>query len=555
MSSPTGDEANGTLATFAECLDDYFRSCQRRVLPLVDRQPWTELAVNPAIRYERLFADLEEGAEFHRASAAFEGILSAEDKKGSIGTSGGPRYRRHLSSFLRSKGAYESLISGRDLKGVEMASAARAELQRPDTRTLHVAFLENFRCEASRVECGHFAIRRLTEEEIKKGFVGFDKLRWRSDPVAVVTALEDEYFVVMEKPAESLVHAWKDFPIALHDAFHRLRHVNLALNLLKDSSGPVMIRQTFAWNSSAFDGRVAESPAVGDDLYPSTWGGPSDEPPRIQQYELVEGDIEQLRDLWVRLEESLFRQVAVVPTFLHRAIDRFLRACQWRRTDWPFRHLLYVMSLEAIWCPESDEELVVGASNRKDLGRAATLASCCSKLVAERPDTAARLDRWLKDAYRARSRFAHAWTLESETFMARVGDQSWREQMAALLAELGIEERCLWEEPDYEIAVLHNLARRSILLGIGQFLRVAVTPKARRILGEIRRIDSQRPQGRRLPPKLDQRREDLLREHEDLQRASKRKLLQEIENSYGSESRRQTIRAELLAPLQLSRGI
>jgi hypothetical protein len=185
------------------------------------------------------------------------------------------RHDWHLRAFLWNVGVYDSLICSQPINGDQVEEMLIREMGRTDTVFTHAAFLEGLECQAE-IDAGGFNIRHLAHQEIHEVFAGRSGLDRCYTESAIQEALGAEWFAVVRGPARPFEDriVFEDDAIGLHDfTCTAFRDINLGLNLFKAAPGPVVIRQTFHWNSSLFHRRVREYPRQSNDLFPSSWGG------------------------------------------------------------------------------------------------------------------------------------------------------------------------------------------------------------------------------------------------------------------------------------------
>jgi len=524
-------------------IDRYIQLCRERLQPLLDRQPWSEVAVNPAPEFRAVFAETEASGEFLEAARAFDDLVGEELDESGPAFEGPSRCRHywHLRAFLWNIGVYDNLICSRPINGDQVVEMLRHERGRTDTVFTHAAFLEGFGCQAE-VDAGGFNIRHLTHQEIREVFVGRSGLDRRYTESAIQEALRPEWFAVVRGPARLFEDriVFEDDAIGLHDfSCSPFRDINLGLNLFKAAPGPVVIRQTFHWNSSLFHRRVREYPRQSNDLFPSSWGGP-DDPPPMRLHRLNAGDGQRLSVFWSEFEKTYTASARFLPSYIHRAIDRFLRACQAQRTDWEFRQLLYVMALEALFSGEDEEEvrpqIVARRNNRPtQLGAKLTVANCCANLLAPRHADIRAIHVWLLDTYSQRSRFAHGSTFEQKEFLAQPQFPGAHTEAESLCRLLKVDASSVVEGPDIEFAVLHNVTRMALLFSIGRAAKVLEGEECAEIRQKLFEHDgsTKPPQGERQPP------EDRM---EQIHLDAKRALVQELNDCFKDERRRNQLR-------------
>jgi hypothetical protein len=517
--------------------------------PILDRRPWTDIAVNPTPLFREAVNRLEDGPAFRGLveefnAWAFEQGLSPQ-RPAALDDSEPPPQWWKVSSFLRNCWLYDNLIAGVDV----CAGTVAAELQREAARTdvLHkdIAYLENLRCVEPVVVPGAFSIRHLTDDEVDHHFCGFSHLDRIETRQAMKQALEAEWFAVVEHPAKPLsMHLSIPGAIGLHDfRSSPLPDINLALNLFKPAAGPIVIRQTYHFQTTLFDRARAARPKYSDDLHPGSWGG-SPEPPRLCYYDLTTADARRLPKFWNTLQDVFFAHRKYFPKYLHRGINRFLRACGWNRADWEFRQLLYVMALEALYNPGDEDRPAVFNSS----GEAATLkirktiARCCANLVAGDRQTIMSLNQWLWDLYEQRSAIAHGKTFEQELFHSQPQDPDEHVEAGKLAGALGFDGRCVWDGPDIEFAVLHNVVRESIVMFIEHAAAVLSEPK----VAAARRAREELPTGSSPTTAERERRRELDVTIQDAHENSHRQFLQQAHDAFRrGESARLSLRASV----------
>lgn len=524
-------------------IDRYIDLCRQRLQPLLDRQPWSEIAVNPAPEFRAVFAETEASGEFLEAARAFDAFAGEESDDSGLVFEGPSRCRHywHLKTFLWNIGVYDNLICSRPINGEQVVEMLSHEMGRADTVFTHAAFLEGLECQAE-IDAGGFNIRHLTHQEIREVFAGRSGLDRRYTESAIQEALMAEWFGVVRGPARPFEDriVFEDDAIGLHDfTCTPFRDINLGLNLYKAAPGPVVIRQTFHWNSSLFHRRVREYPRQSNDLFPSSWGGP-DDPPPIRLYRLNADDGHRLPDFWHEFKRTYIENARFLPAYLHRAVDRFLRACQAQRTDWEFRQLLYVMALEALFSGEDEEKvrpLIADLRGQRQVGVMFTVANCCASLLAPQQGEIRGLNSWLCGIYTQRSRTAHGSRFEQEEFLAQPQCPGAHTEAESLCRLLRVDTSSVVEGPDIEFAVLHNVTRLALLFSIGRAAEVLKQEECTGIRQKLFEHD-----GSTKPPQAErQRLEDRM---EQIHLDAKRALVKELYDCFKAkdEKRRTQLR-------------
>jgi hypothetical protein len=505
-------------------IDRYIHLCRQRLQPLLDRQPWSEIAVNPAPEFRAVFAETEASGEFLEAARAFDAFVGEESDDSNLAFEGPSRCRHywHLRAFLWNAGVYDNLIRSQPVNGDQVVEMISREVGRTDIVFTHAALLEGFGCQAE-IDAGGFNIRHLTHQEIREVFAGRSGLDRRYTESAIQEDLRAEWFAVVRGPARPLeVRIVFDDTIGLHDfSCTPFRDINLGLNLFKAAPGPVIIRQAFHWNSSLFHRRVREYPRQSNDLFPSSWGGP-DDPLPMRLYRLDANDGRRLPLFWNEFKQTYIDNVQLLPSYIHRAVDRFLRACQEQRTDWEFRQLLYVMALEALFSGEDEEsvrpKIGVNPKTKKPilLGVKDTVAECCANLPPSKQNCSWELCSWLRRIYSQRSRVAHGSRFEQEEFLAQPQCPGAHTEAESLCRLLKVDTSSVVEGPDIEFALLHNVTRMALLFSIGRAAEVLKGKECAEICQKLIEYD-----GPTKPSQLErQRLEDRLEQiHLDAKRA------------------------------------
>jgi hypothetical protein len=480
------------MSAFAQALDTYLSLCRAKLLPSLDGQPWPETAVNPAPTFRAIFERAERTAEFQNAAKEFEGLASCGQEVGLVFRGFG---RWHLSAFLWNFRIYDELIRGQNVDANSIQKAMVEELSRTDVNFTHAAFLEGFACDGPAVETKDFAIRHLTDTELREAFIGRCRLDQYAEDEEVRQALAREWFIVVQEQTMPLQdRLFMRGGIGLHRPVLGIespfRKINLALNLFKTSPGPAIIRQTFHWNSSLFDRSVYHYPCHGEDLYPSSWSEP-DGPPVLRTYRLAPTGAEALPRFWDALQIQVLALAPFLPLYLHRAIDRFLRACGWNRPDWEFRQLLYVMALEALFSGERDEKVRPKFRDKqkkeKEVDVKSTVSICCASLVSPTQSAVGILRAWVFRTYEQRSRTAHGSTFEQQQFLAQPSCPDEHGEALAVCKSLGIETEDLREGPDIELAVLHNIVRLALLMFMARVARLLIAGEPAEIVRKLSR--------------------------------------------------------------------
>jgi hypothetical protein len=367
-------------------------------------------------------------------------------------------------------------------------------------------------------------------------FAGRSGLDRRYTESAIQEDLRAEWFAVVRGPARPLEDRIVfDDAIGLHDFIcSPFRDINLGLNLFKAAPGPVVIRQTFHWNSSLFHRRVREYPRQSNDLFPSSWGRP-DGPPPMRLYRLNTDDGQQLPVFWNDFKKTCIENAPLLPSYIHRAIDRFLRACRAQRTDWEFRQLLYVMALEALFSGEDEEKVRPQIGRRNDkpkyLSVKDTVAECCANLPAPRQNCNWELCSWLRNIYSQRSRVAHCSTFEQEEFLAQPQDPAAHKEAKSLCQLLRVDTSSVVEGSDIEFAVLHNVARMALLFSLGRAAEVLKREECAEIRRKLFEQDGSTKSFQAERQSLEDRMEQI---HLDAKRA----LVKDLTDCFRDEKRR-----------------
>ena len=523
-------------------IDRYIHLCRERLQPLLDRQPWSEVAVNPA-PVRAVFAETEASGEFREAARALDALAGGKPEDSGLAFEGPSRCRHdwHLRAFLWNVGVYDSLICSQPINGDQVVEMLIREMGRTDTVFTHAAFLEGLECQAE-IDAGGFNIRHLAHQEIHELFAGRSGLDRCYTESAIQEALGAEWFAVVRGPARPFEDriVFEDDAIGLHDfTCTPFRDINLGLNLFKAAPGPVVIRQTFHWNSSLFHRRVREYPRQSNDLFPSSWGG-SDGPLPMRLYRLNADDGHRLPLFWNEFKKTYIENAPFLPSYIHRAIDRFLRACRGQRTDWEFRQLLYVMALEALFSGEDEEKVrpQIGVDVRKRpiyLSVKSTVANCCANLLAPRQADIQAIHSWLLDIYSQRSRFAHGSSFKQEEFLAQPQCPGAHTEAESLCRLLKVDTSSVVEGPDIEFAVLHNVTRMALLFSIARAAKVLEGEECAEIRQKLFEHD-----GSTKPPQAErQRLEDRM---EQIHLDAKRALVKELNDSFKDEKKRTQLR-------------
>lgn len=523
-------------------------AAQSAFQPILDRRPWTDIAVNPAPLFREAVVRLEDSPAFVEVVQTFnawsfeQGLTKQRPAK--VDPSEPPPQWWKVASFLRNCRLYDNLIAGVDVSAASVAAELRREGARTDVLHKDIAYLENLRCDGPAVVPEAFTIRHLTDGEIDHLFCGFSNLDRIETRQATRQALESEWFAVVEHPDKPLgMHLVIPGAIGLHD-FHcsPLPDINLALNLFKPAAGPVVIRQTYHFETTLFYRARGPRPEYSDDLQPGSWGG-SPERPRLYHYRLNTEDAARLPKFWTELHNIFFSHRHYFPKYLHRAIGRFLRACGWSREEREFRQLLYVMALEALYSEDGGRPRYWNRrTNREEQSTIKeTLARCCGGLIAPDANALDLLARWLRELYRQRSDVAHSNTFEQELFVEQSQDPDEHQDAQKLAKMLDVDSRCIWDGPDVEFAVLHNIVRESILMFIEHAAAELRDPAAIATMEELDRKEG----GSRPPAPIRNRRDQLRQELQDRLAASRRTLVQRVNDAYVIETDRLAIRTSL----------
>jgi len=548
------------VSNLAKSLNIYMDWCSQKLVPLLDKQPWTAVAVNPAPNFRAVISEAESSSQFITAAKALDEHLGDQrlDEDFAVEGTAHARHHWHLSAFLWNAGVYDSLIRGERPNGKDLADAIVHEASRTDTTFKHAAFLESFASETT-VNVGAFSIRHLSDQEVKEAFAGRCQLDRREHWPVIQEAMGDAWFAVVEGAARPLEDRITfRGAIGLHDfECSPFRNINLGLNLFKAAPGPVVIRRTFHWNSSLFHRHIEECPRQSDDLYPSSWGGPCDEPPAMRLYRLSRSDIDRLPVFWQSFEKLYVSQRRYAPAYLHRAIDRFLRACKANRADWEFRQFLYVLALEALFSGEESDRVRPLAKrwNRRlqqyetvkkrnarsqieeevQIGVANAVTKCSANLIALDRNYIAIIQDWLFRTYKQRSRFAHGSTFEQEEFFAQPQNPDEHEDAKRLCDILNIDASSVWEGPDIGLAVLHNIVRLSLLSFIGRIACLLDSGEPWQIVSELSASKGKTKADRT-------HRKELHEKLADLQLKDKKEFLQKLHDSFQNEQDRQELR-------------
>lgn len=529
------------MSELSKRIDGYLELCRGRLSPLLDRRPWTEMAANPAPEFRAVFQQAERSREFVLVVEAFGTLVC--NVVGEPHSRQGASHFWQVSAFFWNSGAYDTLICGQPLDGQRIETSMRQELASAGATHTDAAFLESFHSECS-IDAGGFSIRPLADQEIHEIFLGRCRLDQRELERIIRDALADHWFAVVQKPAQPL----KDLlflkgAIGLHDfAGNPFRNVNLALNLYKTTPGPVVIRKTFHWNSSLFHRQVEDCPQQSGDLFPSSWGG-TDDPPAMRLYHLDSSDAQALPIFWQELESLFVEQAGFMPRYLHRAIHRFLMACAWHRSDWEFRQLLYMMSLDALF---GGEDNALPTSRGKPLSSKLAIIRCCPNLVAPDGRTSSTINDWLAEVYKQRSEVAHGSAFEQEQFFAQSLCPEDHEVAASLCQGLQVDTAAIVEGPDMEFAVLHNLVRLSLLRFMARASSFNWQSEARQI---VRAILEPSEEGKAAI----ERRRSLLSQLERMHLEDKKEFLQRVHDSFRDESVRRQLRESVGALAKYSR--
>lgn len=534
-------------STLSVALVQYIEAARAAFQPLLDGQPWTEIAVNPAPRFREVVDRLEGRRPFLNVVRAFH---AAAFQAGMVSkplpddSNDGGSYEWKVGSFLWNRRFYDDIIIGRPPDSQILATALIQEAGRSDVIHKDLGYLENVRCEAGVTIEGAFSIRGLTAEEVEQFFCGGSQLDRLETAEAIHRAVSKEWFVVVERSIEPLT-SWLVIPGAIgHHDFHAspLPDINLALNLFKSAAGPAVIRQTFHVDTSAFCRNRLARPSYSSDLHASHWGG-SPEQPQLFHYELTAADTVKLQEFWRRLNERFLTRSQYFPLYLHRAISAFLHACAWNREEREFRQLRYVMALESMYAGDDPERprYYDRQGQRRISGIKESLARCCGALIGSDANSVSVLSQWLRDLYRQRSDIAHANTFEQEIFAEQPQDPDEHLEAQQLAKVLGIDSRCIWDGPDVEFAVLHNIVRESILMFIEHADGVLRDPVAIAMIEELERNEG----GFRPPEPIRLRRNHLRYRLQEMLSAARRALLQRLNDTFGIERDRLAIRESL----------
>jgi hypothetical protein len=218
------------------------------------------------------------------------------------------------------------------------------------------------------------------------------------------------------------------------------------------------------------------------------------------------------------------------------------------REDREFRQLLYVMALEALYNPSDEDRPSVLNSfgEPAPLKIRQTIARCCANLVAADRQIVTSLNNWLWDLYEQRSAIAHGKTFEQELFHDQPQDPDEHVEAGDLAGALGVDGRCVWDGPDIEFAVLHNVVRESSLMFIEPAAGVLGDPK----VAGARREREQIPTGRSATKAEHERRAELDLAIQSAHEDARREFLQVAHDSFRrGENARLALRASVRSKL------
>lgn len=531
------------MDTLTKALEPYLDLCASMFRRLTDGQPWTEIAVNPAPTFREVISRLEKSPQFKDVAVAFEKHAESTD----LVFEGPDRIKQfwHVRSFLWNLGVYDSLIRGKAVAALQLADAMLQEAKRGDAHFRQAAFLDSF-ASPSVIDVGEFSIRHLADDEIDALFAGRCQLDQNELPRVVHEKLAEAWFIVVDEPARPLAD-YISFggPIGSHDWHGAFRNINLGLNLFKSTAGPVVLTETYSWNTSTFHLQQRPCPEHRSDFYPSSWGG-SEEPPLMRMYQLNEGEVAHLPVFWRAFDDTYLKHQRFLPDYLHRAVGRFLEACGWKRYDFEFRQAHYVMALEALFSGEPDGEpsndvRPVDRFGNK-IGPVLCVARCCGNLVAPKKHDIVPLVEWLggdkrkgtKGIYQQRSRILHGSTFEQKEFYAQPQDPDDHHESQRLCKILQIPTDPIWDGPDVGFSVLHNVVRLSLLAFVGHVAACLAT-------GDFKAVAEQIEAATGGDELIQARRKDLRMKLHAMFMEEKRKLLQGLYDSFGNEAERQKI--------------
>ena len=169
-------------------------------------------------------------------------------------------------------------------------------------------------------------------------------------------------------------------------------------------------------------------------------------------------------------------------------------------------------------------------------GAKKTIAHCCANLIAPCKCNIKPISNWLagdvqkgtRGIYDQRSRLVHGSTFEQEEFLAQPQNPQDHKEAGELCEILRINSSDVWEGPDVDFAVLHNLARKSLLYFIGRAASFLTHGKPSKIVSELRANDGNGTSD------MDHRKE-LFKNLTVLQLKDKKQFLQELQDSFQNE--------------------